>query len=197
MKLFNLIILLGLSLSSLAWAQDMSSAENQCRLQAKEIALKTYQSCITEARTTRIEEIRQEYQDKIEQLKKKYEAQIQDLQNTQEVSQDKDSKSSSEAVPTVLEPQDSKPSTQINEPQVILKPAPSTKSKATKKSTKVTTYKRIRKKPTKRIARSLPDKKIVTETKLASPDVVKENPMTQENEITNESETLSHVESSF
>ena len=60
-------------------AQEMSSSDNQCRIQAKEIALKTYQSCVTDAKTARIEELKKEYQEKLSELKKQYEAQIKEL----------------------------------------------------------------------------------------------------------------------
>jgi Skp family chaperone for outer membrane proteins len=60
-------------------AQDMSVADNQCRTEAKEIAIKSYQSCITEARTARLESIRKEYQEKLADLKRQYEGQLQEL----------------------------------------------------------------------------------------------------------------------
>ena len=66
-------------ISTSGFAQEMSTPDNQCRIQAKEIALKTYQSCITETRAVKIEQIRQEYQEKIAELKKQYEAQILEL----------------------------------------------------------------------------------------------------------------------
>lgn len=66
--------------SSTGFAQEMSSADNQCRAQAKEIAVQTYQTCISDSKTAKIEQIKQEYQAKIEELKKYYEAQILDLQ---------------------------------------------------------------------------------------------------------------------
>lgn len=76
------VITLSLLLSLTSFAQEMSSPDNQCRIQAKEIALKTYQSCITDNRSAKIEQIRQEYSQKIADLKKQYEAQILELKTS-------------------------------------------------------------------------------------------------------------------
>ncbi|MFN8790746.1 MAG: hypothetical protein ACK5Y2_04745 [Bdellovibrionales bacterium] len=65
--------------SSLALAQDMTAMDQQCRVEAKELALKSYQSCVATARTARLEEIRKEYQEKLAALKKQYDGQIQEL----------------------------------------------------------------------------------------------------------------------
>lgn len=68
-------------------AAEMSHAvpaDNQCRIQAKEIALQTYQTCVTETRTAKIEQIRKEYQEKISELKKQYETQILELKAANE-----------------------------------------------------------------------------------------------------------------
>ncbi len=73
---------LSMLLSLTSFAQEMSSPDNQCRIQAKEIALKTYQSCMTNTRSAKIEQIRQEYSQKIADLKKQYEAQILELKTS-------------------------------------------------------------------------------------------------------------------
>lgn len=75
-------ITLSMLLSLNSFSQEMSSPDNQCRIQAKEVALKTYQSCIADNRSAKIDQIRQEYQEKIAELKKQYEAQILELKTS-------------------------------------------------------------------------------------------------------------------
>src|SRR5688500_10763984 len=48
------------------------SYELQCKAQAKEVALQTYQSCITENRAAQIDTLRKEYQLKLNELKEHY-----------------------------------------------------------------------------------------------------------------------------
>lgn len=57
-------------------AQAQSAAEVSCRAQAKEVAVKTYSSCITEARTARVEQIRSDYQKELAALKEKYDQEL-------------------------------------------------------------------------------------------------------------------------
>lgn len=57
-------------------ALPQSSAELTCRSQAKEIALQTYSACITEARTSQVEEIRKNYQKELADLKSKYDKEL-------------------------------------------------------------------------------------------------------------------------
>jgi len=57
-------------------ALAQSSSELTCRSQAKEIALQTYQTCITTARQQRIDEIRKEYQAKLTDLKSHYDSEL-------------------------------------------------------------------------------------------------------------------------
>jgi hypothetical protein len=70
-------------LFSTSFAQQMSAppaaVDNQCRVQAKEIAIQTYQTCVSETRAAKVEQIRKEYQEKIIELKKQYESEIQEL----------------------------------------------------------------------------------------------------------------------
>jgi len=73
------VLFILLTVSSLVFSQDMSTLDLQCRSEAKELALKSYQSCVATARTARLEEIRKEYQEKLASLKKQYDGQIQEL----------------------------------------------------------------------------------------------------------------------
>ena len=53
--------------------------ELTCRSQAKDIAVQTYQSCITTARKQRVDEIRKEYQEKLTELKSHYDSELKKL----------------------------------------------------------------------------------------------------------------------
>lgn len=53
-----------------------SGIELSCRSQAKEVAVQTYQSCVTTARQKRIGEIRKEYQEKLSELKSHYDGEL-------------------------------------------------------------------------------------------------------------------------
>ena len=53
-----------------------SAVELTCRAQAKELALQTYSSCVTEARNNRVEEIRKNYQKELSELKSKYDKEL-------------------------------------------------------------------------------------------------------------------------
>ncbi|MEK6774756.1 MAG: hypothetical protein AABY64_12505 [Bdellovibrionota bacterium] len=75
----NLVVLSLLGLISTAHAQQTSSADLTCRAQAKEIALQTYQSCVTTARQQRVDEIRKEYQAKLTDLKSHYDSELKKL----------------------------------------------------------------------------------------------------------------------
>jgi hypothetical protein len=56
-----------------------STIELSCRAQAKEVAVQTYQDCVTQARTQRIQEIRKEYQAKLSDLKSTYDQELKNL----------------------------------------------------------------------------------------------------------------------
>lgn len=75
--------LLTLSFTGFAQQAPSSSAELTCRSQAKEIAVQTYQSCVTTARQKRIEEIRKEYQSKLSELKSHYDSELKKLSPSQ------------------------------------------------------------------------------------------------------------------
>jgi hypothetical protein len=70
--------------------QISTKLENQCRTRAKEWALQTYQTCMTEARTEQIEQIRREYQQKLKSLKSDYENQIQALKSALQIELNKE-----------------------------------------------------------------------------------------------------------
>lgn len=61
--------------SANAFSQSQSS-EIMCRGQAKEIAMQTYTSCITEARNSQVDEVRKSYQKELANLKSKYDQEL-------------------------------------------------------------------------------------------------------------------------
>jgi hypothetical protein len=54
-------------------------AELSCRAKAKETAALTYSSCVTEARNTRVDEIRNHYQKELAALKLKYDRELETM----------------------------------------------------------------------------------------------------------------------
>lgn len=70
------ILFLGFILNfSYSMAQN-TDIEVSCRAEAKQIAIKTYQSCVTSARNQKIDQIRKEYQTKLNDLKKYYDSEL-------------------------------------------------------------------------------------------------------------------------
>lgn len=63
-------------LFSVSAVSQSNSAEIMCRGQAKEIAMQTYTSCITQARATQVEEVRKAYQKELTDLKNKYDQEL-------------------------------------------------------------------------------------------------------------------------
>ncbi len=63
----------------LARAETANPFDLTCRSQAKEIAVQTYQSCVSTARKQRVEEIRKEYQSKMSELKSHYDGELKKL----------------------------------------------------------------------------------------------------------------------
>ena len=57
-------------------AFSQSSYELTCRAKAKEVASETYSSCVTEARNSHIEQIRNNYQKELAALKSKYDKEL-------------------------------------------------------------------------------------------------------------------------
>ena len=200
--------------SALAFSQEMSlpaGADNQCRVQAKEIAIKTYQTCVTETRSAKIEQIRQEYQEKLAALKSEYDAQLKELRGAVAAATpaaEPATETQAETIPTVIEPVTKEEPTlkeetvtqenlTLSEPTVTLRPAtaaaPAVKvkkqaKKPAKKSTPVVAKKRAKgEKGVKGIAKTLPVKQKAVETKPASntateTEVVKVAPI-QESEL--------------
>ncbi len=66
------IHILGLVLVFGVKAFGQTSQELSCKAQAKEIALQTYQGCVTEARKEQIDSLRKEYSAKLGELKEHY-----------------------------------------------------------------------------------------------------------------------------
>lgn len=64
---------------ALARAEVPGSFDLTCRSQAKEVAVQTYQSCVTTARKERVDEIRKEYQAKLNELKAHYDGELKKL----------------------------------------------------------------------------------------------------------------------
>lgn len=60
-------------------AYTQTSAELTCRAQAKEVAMQTYSSCITQARNSHVEEVRKNYQKELADLKSKYDKELKKL----------------------------------------------------------------------------------------------------------------------
>jgi ribosomal protein L44E len=59
-----------------------SAAELTCKAQAKEIAVQTYSSCITESRNSQIEQIRKSYKEELANLKSKYDRELKKMGST-------------------------------------------------------------------------------------------------------------------
>lgn len=70
---------------------SIESIDSECRVQAKETAITTYQSCVKESRTQKIEEIRKEYQSKLQELKSFYDGEMKKMSLTQKTALDEKS----------------------------------------------------------------------------------------------------------
>lgn len=57
-------------------ALTQTSAELTCRAQAKELAMQTYSTCITQARNQQVEKIRKNYKKELSDLKSKYDNEL-------------------------------------------------------------------------------------------------------------------------
>lgn len=71
-EVIYMIHIIGLILVFKVKAFGQTSYELQCKAQAKELALQTYQTCVTENRQAQIESVRKEYQQKLLELKEHY-----------------------------------------------------------------------------------------------------------------------------
>lgn len=69
--------------SSVVFAANESplpvAMENQCRMEAKEIALKSYQSCVSTKKAEQLNLLRKEYQARMNDLKNEYDQKIKSL----------------------------------------------------------------------------------------------------------------------
>lgn len=72
------MILLSL-LSSLAIAGTTQPFENQCRLEAKEVALKSYSSCVSAQKAKHLAALRKDYQARMNELKNEFDSKIKEL----------------------------------------------------------------------------------------------------------------------
>ncbi len=75
------ITLLILLVTKIGFA-SMESIDSECRIQAKETAINTYQSCVKDNRSQKIEEIRKEYQSKLQDLKSYYDTELKKMSTT-------------------------------------------------------------------------------------------------------------------
>lgn len=57
-------------------AQALEKQEIACRTKAKEAAAQSFRSCMVETKSTQIEQIRKEYQEKLSKMKAEYEQQL-------------------------------------------------------------------------------------------------------------------------
>lgn len=78
--LLNNIIFMSLTLSAVT-AHAQSSTELSCRAQAKEVAAQTYSTCLSEARSAQIDQIRKDYQQQLADLKSKYDQELKKIAN--------------------------------------------------------------------------------------------------------------------
>jgi hypothetical protein len=125
--LFFFILIWNLSASS-------SEIENQCLVEAKAVALKTYDVCLSAKKSEKIEQLKKEYQSRALQLKNEYENRINSLHETPDESFEisKDSYQDSDQDSPQVSPQVSPPSSEsVSEPTVVLKPAPKAVNKKT------------------------------------------------------------------
>lgn len=67
---------------------SVESIDSECRIQAKETAITTYQSCVKENRAQKIDEIRKEYQTKLQELKSYYDGEMKKMSLTQKAQLD-------------------------------------------------------------------------------------------------------------
>lgn len=73
------VIAAPMSIDQLSNNEVNPSTELSCKAKAKDIAMKTYNNCMTEARNREIEDIRSNYKKELHALKSKYEGRLQAL----------------------------------------------------------------------------------------------------------------------
>lgn len=74
-----LLSLFALVAPVMTMAQNNSSAELTCRAQSKEIAVQTYNNCMTTSRNQQVEDIRKNYKKELQAVKSKYEGELKKL----------------------------------------------------------------------------------------------------------------------
>jgi hypothetical protein len=78
-KLFaGAMLVVSLMLASMA-SKAQNSIELSCRAKAKEVAIQAYDGCVTEARTTKLIEIRDGYKSEMSEVKSKYDRMLKEL----------------------------------------------------------------------------------------------------------------------
>lgn len=87
-----------ITFATISYSQE--TYDSECRIQAKEAAINTYQSCVKEARTQKIDEIRKEYQGKLAELKSYYDNELKKI-SPSKVSGDIQPNISEETSPTI------------------------------------------------------------------------------------------------
>lgn len=115
------IFMFSICLSFLVKAQD--NLDSECRVQAKEAAINTYQSCVKEVRTQKIDEIRKEYQEKLTELKSHYDKEL------KKIIPSKNSEEGSELAPMAIQLKKGTKKDKKLTKQTI-KPLPTKKSKS-------------------------------------------------------------------
>lgn len=118
------MILIAVLSALVTQAQTPSAViENQCRQEAKVVALKSYQACVSGKKAEQVETLRKEYQEKISQLKSEYDSKIKNLINKPET-----------GAPTATKNADL-----YTEPTIVLKKAKSEKKSSPAKGKKAKT----------------------------------------------------------
>lgn len=96
-----------------------------CRTEAKEVAAKAYRGCISEARTTQIEQLKKEYQERLKAMKEDYEKEIKKLAGSKAAKKSLAKKTAKAAGVTIqtISPSERAVGQEIDEVQVQLKPS--------------------------------------------------------------------------
>jgi Skp family chaperone for outer membrane proteins len=80
-----------LAFAGTSHAAEETSFELICRAKAKEVAADTYRTCVVENRTSEIEKLKKDYQERLRGLKEDYEKEIDKLGGKQKTSKKSDS----------------------------------------------------------------------------------------------------------
>ncbi len=171
------IVISILLLSTIGYAQSpilTAEIENQCRIEAKEVALKSYQNCVTGKKAEQVELLRQEYQEKANELKAEYDSKIKGIIAEPDIPLDVEK--------PIEVKKEIKKADLYTEPTIILKKAtPEKKSVITKTKSKAATSSKSKK-----------TVKAPVVTKTASQSI-----MDEMNEVTGVTESLEMVDPSL